>query len=228
MLAFYLNSIGYPLMAEEFRAGLDPHRQTAIRLLGKENVTDEERQFGKTFNFASIYGAGPSKIALMLKGAGIDLPEGQTAKTLFARFHETNPGIRALSYPEAKWDRNWKPGRLEQALMERGHVKTLWGRELHPEFAYKILNYLCQGCAADLMRSALVNVHDFLQPYETHLVLAVHDELQLDAREHEIPEIVKALPILMSDERIASVVPVEVDIEISRTTWAEKKGYTSD
>jgi len=226
VLAFYLDAIGYPLMAEEFRAGLDPHRQTALRLLGKDDLADEERQFGKTFNFASIYGAGPMKIGTMLKKEGVILPEGQTPKSLFERFHEVNPGVRKLSNPEPRWnDPYWVPGALEMRMMERGHVRTLWGRELHPILKYKVLNYLCQGCAADLMRSAMVRVHDYLKDFRSHLVLSIHDELQLDCVDEEVPVIAKALPVLMSDDRIASVVPVEVDIEISYDTWATKEGY---
>lgn len=215
-------------MAEDFKAGLDPHRQTAIKLLRKPEVTDEERQFGKTFNFASIYGAGPAKIATMLDAEGLTLPKGRTAKDLWNEFYALNPGIRKLSNPRPRWkDPNYREGMLEQALRTRGCIRTLWGRELHPEFEYRALNSLIQGCAADLMRCALVKMHTLLKEWEfqSHLVMSVHDELIFDVLKSEIVKLAKWVPAVMSDERIEAVVPVEVDLEVSYTTWAEKESY---
>lgn len=215
-------------MAEEFRAGLDPHNQTAIRLLGLRNPTDEERQFGKTFNFASIYGAGAPKIATMLSDEGLTLPEGVTAKVLHTQFYVTNPGIKALSSPKPRWqDPNWVPGVIERTLEQRGYIRTLWGRELHPEFAYRALNSLIQGCAADLMRSGMVKVHEWItrEKLQSHLVMTVHDELIFDFVDSEFDLLVRNVPLLMTDDRLEKVLPIEVELETSRTTWADKEPY---
>lgn len=228
---FYLNSIGYPEWAENFKRGIDPHRNTASKLLDRpiDDLTDVERQFGKTFNFASLYGAGPKKIATMLKDKKLDLPEGKTAKQVWLEFYVNNPGLKALSNPQPRWpDPNWVPGALERELAGKGYVKTLWGRELRPPFAYRVLNWLVQGCSADLMRSAMVKVAEFQKPYKSHLVMTVHDELILDCVKEEIPIFAEALPRLMSDDRIANTVPVEVELEISYTTWAEKEAYIAN
>jgi DNA polymerase-1 len=216
-------------MAEDFRAGLDPHRQTAIRLLGERDTpSDEERQFGKTFNFASIYGAGANKIKTMLADEGLSLPEGKTAKQLHTEFYALNPGIRALSNPRPRWnDNSWVPGHIEKILESRGYIRTLWGRELHPEYAYRALNSLVQGCAADLMRAGMVKVHDWITEakLESHLVMTVHDELIFDVVDEEFDLLVGMVPKLMTDARLEEILPIEVELETSRTTWAEKEPY---
>lgn len=51
-----------------FMEGIDPHTMTAAMVLGKDpkDVTKNERQrFGKSLNFAVVYGAGPAKVASM-------------------------------------------------------------------------------------------------------------------------------------------------------------------
>lgn len=223
ILAFFLSKIGYPEMSDAFKAGLDPHTETAKVLFQKSEVDDEERQVSKVFNFGSIYMAGPWKIKEMVKDAGrvISFPE---AERLHELFYERNQGIRKLSWPEPRrWREDWRPGKMEQTLETRGYLINPWGRELTPEYGYKGLNYLVQGTAADLLRASIVSVHDELTGLESHLVLPVHDELIIDAKESEIDYITSNIGGWMSDDRIASVVPVEVEIEISRTNWAEKE-----
>lgn len=59
---------GHGALYEGFLQGIDPHTMTAAMILGKEpsEVTKDERQrFGKTMNFAVVYGAGPAKVASM-------------------------------------------------------------------------------------------------------------------------------------------------------------------
>lgn len=220
LLAFYLAKIGYPEMAEQFKQGFDPHQVTANDL-----GMPGDRTFGKTFNFASIYGAGPTKIADMLnaKGKNVSLDE---AKAMYSRFHELRPGIRKLSWTQ-RWAPGYEPGMIEKRLEERGYISTLWGRRLHPEAPHKALNALIQGCAADLMRSALVKVHRELEETcpDSELVLTVHDELVIDAGSHELDTLTRWVPVLMRDERIHEVVPIEVDIEWSTSSWAEKEEY---
>lgn len=219
LLAWYMAKIGFPDMAEQFRNGLDPHQQTAL------DLGVDDRQFGKTFNFASIYGAGPTKIADMLAGKGQQLTPDE-AKAMYERFHELRPGIRRLSWTQ-RWADGYEPGLIEQTLVKRGYLQTLWGRHLHPEAPHKALNALIQGCAADLMRAALVKVHKVLREgdYQSHLVLTVHDELVLDCPAHEVVELAAVIPAQMGHEPISQIVPVEVDVEWSQTTWADKENY---
>lgn len=59
-------------MVEQFQLGLDPHRTTAMGAFGVEQVTDEQRQAGKTLNFLLIYDGGPMRLQQELAGVGLE------------------------------------------------------------------------------------------------------------------------------------------------------------
>lgn len=62
-----------PLMLEWFQLNLDPHRKEAANIFGvsEAEVTDEQRQVGKTVNFLTIYDGGPGRLAETLKGRSV-------------------------------------------------------------------------------------------------------------------------------------------------------------
>lgn len=233
LLAYYLDAIGHPEMAQAFRDGLDLHILTAsgvygipydellAQFLAGDKAADLMRQVGKRLNFSIIYGGGVP--TLIEQGVAKD---GKEALDLLRRYHTTWPGIGWVS---KRSDPN--PGTLnwsiQKRLRERGYITTLWGRHLHPQEEHAALNHLCQGCAADLMKAALVSVHRActLNGFRSHLVNVVHDELFLDVAQEELPQLLDIVPRLMDDERISAVVPIRPEPDISYTTWADKAPY---
>lgn len=223
LLAYYLEQLKHPSMAEVFRRGADLHKETAAGLYGipVESVTDEQRQIAKRLNFSIVYGGGIP--TLIEQGVAKDAKE---ALKLLQRFHSTWPGIGWSSKRQSP-----NPGTLawwiEKRVRERGYISTLWGRQLHPESMHKALNALCQGCAADLMKWALVRVHRKLRKggYESHLVNVVHDDLAIDSRRSEIAMLVHHVPNWMTYGPIAASVPITPEPDISYTTWADKVPY---
>ena len=208
LLAYYLaKGIGDTSLADEIRDGLDPHLVTAQGLFGRANISDEERQVGKTLNFSIIYGGGTPTIMRQL---GVDFPE---AKRLLKAYHETRPGIKLLN------------AKIATTLSERGYINNLYGRRLHVDEEHKALNALIQGSAADLMRDAVVKVDNFLSDSASHIVNIIHDEIMLDADKSEYDMLVHSIPNLMSNSLVQEVVPIEVDCEWSTTNWAEKEEY---
>lgn len=209
LLAYYLSrAIGDSSLADEINAGSDPHKITAQGLYGRENVTDEERQVGKTLNFSIIYGGGTPTIMRQL---GVDFKE---ARRLLKAYHETRPGIKKLNE------------QIDQTLNSRGYISNLYGRRLHVEESHKALNALIQGSAADLMRDAVVRVSDRLDKhYASHIVNIVHDEIIIDADEDEIENLVSIIPTLMGNNNVEKYVNIETDCEISFTNWADKEEY---
>ncbi len=209
LLAYYLGAaINDHSLATEINNGADPHAITAQGLYGKSEVSDEQRQVGKTLNFSIIYGGGTPTIMRQL---GVDYKE---AKRLLAAYHETRPGIKVLN------------NSIAETLDNRKYIQSLYGRRLHVEESHKALNALIQGSAADLMRDAVVRVHKHLcSHYATHIVNIVHDEIILDADKNEIPDLVYSIPTLMGNDRVETIVHIETDCEISYTNWAEKEEY---
>jgi DNA polymerase I-like protein with 3'-5' exonuclease and polymerase domains len=66
----------------------------------------------------------------------------------------------------------------------------------------------------------------------SHIVNVVHDEVLVDASEEEIPMLVEHIPRLMDapypwngEMRLSEVVPIETDLQVSYTSWAEKQPF---
>lgn len=212
LLAYYLaRGINDHSLASEINNGSDPHLVTAQGLYGRENVTDEERQAGKTLNFSIIYGGGTPTIMRQL---GVPFKE---ARRLLKAYHTTRPGIKLLNQT------------LAETISMRGYIQSLYGRHLHVEEEHKMLNALIQGSAADLMRNAVVNVYRKLDSnYASHIVNIVHDEIIIDADANEIVTLVNLVPTLMGNNTVEEYVSIETDCEISHTNWADKEEYNGD
>lgn len=209
LLAYYLAAaIGDNSLATEINNGSDPHAVTAQGLYNKQDITDEERQVGKTLNFSIIYGGGTPTIMRQL-----NVPYKE-ARRLLNAYHETRPGIKTLN------------NSIAETLHMRKYIQSLYGRRLHIEEEHKALNALIQGSAADLMRDAVVRVNTLLYTkYATHIVNIVHDEIILDADKSEISELVSVIPTLMGNKTVEQFVNIETDCEISYTNWADKEEY---
>ena len=212
LLAYYLaRAIGDKSLANEINTGADPHRITAQGLYNRSDISDEERQVGKTLNFSIIYGGGTPTIMRQL---GVPYKE---ARRLLNAYHDTRPGIKALNE------------NIGQTLESRGYITSLYGRRLHILESHKALNALIQGSAADLMRDSVVRVNQMLYTkYASHIVNIVHDEIILDVILNEIPSLVKVIPPLMGNKMVEEFVSIETDCEISWTNWADKEVYNGN
>jgi len=212
LLAYYLAAaIGDTSLATEINNGSDPHAITAQGLYNKQDITDEERQVGKTLNFSIIYGGGTPTIMRQL---GVPYKE---ARRLLTAYHETRPGIKTLN------------NSIAETLHARKYIQSLYGRRLHVEEEHKALNALIQGSAADLMRNAVVNVNDYLLANtSSHIVNIVHDEIIIDADKHEVDQLVSVIPTMMGNKTVEEYVSIDTDCEISYTNWADKEVYNGN
>lgn len=244
LLAYYMAVLGDTSMADAIKAGKDLHTESAIGALGlSEHPTDEQRQVGKTLNFSLVYGGGTPTIMRQLDVSFED------ARRLLNNFHSRWPGIAPVqgeirnhmlmrafnvsrSQAQDAWFRAVKQRNQrelwDKAVEKKGYITTLWGRHLHPESEHKALNALVQGCAADLMRNALVTADRNLREFDAHLVSVIHDELILDAPFGEIPTMAVMVPQWMDHPPVSEVVPIGTDMEWTTTNWASKEAYKED
>lgn len=182
---------------------------------GKTEVTPAERQVWKRVFLAILYGAGPKRIReTWIEETKQDISFAE-AKRIYQQFHDNWPAVRALQ------------ASVIRAHESRGFIRSISGRHLHMEqFGdYKLGNKLIQGSAADIMKSALIRVDEWIRAnpeIESRMVSVIHDELILDGPEHEIPILHEAIPPLMVDETVNALVPIEVDHEIAMPSWADK------
>jgi DNA polymerase-1 len=138
------------------------------------------RTMGKQIAFGLLYGMGITLLAAEIGRSKEEAKEFMT--NFFARFRNAQTFIK----------------KVHRAAVERGFVKNRWGRRrwFPEDEAYKAVNFLIQGTAADLMKDATVRVWRALLGYETNLILTVHDELVFDIPWHEAETVI---PIIVEE-----------------------------
>jgi DNA polymerase-1 len=202
-----------------FARGTDVHRQTAGQIFGlaPEAVTSEQRNIGKTINFATIYGQGAHALAQM-----IGVPMREAKRYIDAYFHHYE-GVRA-----------WLDRTTEQALAD-GWVVTIMGRRrIVPELKSAsrmerqagirmACNHPIQGSAADLCKVVMLAIEAELrgQGLATRMLLQIHDELVLEAPEAEV-EVAMALVRRHMERGEGLAVPLVASVGAG-PSWAEAK-----
>ena len=206
-----------PRLLEAFRDNLDLHARTAGLLfhVAPEEVTREQRNAGKTVNFATIYGQGATALAQILGIARKD------AQTYIERYFE--------HYSEV---RRWLDRTIAEAH-EKGYVTTLLGRRRYiPELSMRndtdraageriAANTVIQGSAADLCKLAMVQIDRGLPAVAPHarLLLQVHDELVFEVPEAEVAAAEKLVREVM-EKPYPLDVPLVVSIGVGQS-WGD-------
>jgi len=209
---------GDPAFVEAFRSGADIHRQTAAVMyqVPVEDVTPAMRAAAKTVNFATIYGIGAFALSHQL---GTSVAE---AKEFIEQYF--------LRFPDV---RRYLDEQIEKAR-ELGYVETISGRRRYiPEIQsrnYNIrqfgeraaTNAPVQGSAADIIKIAMIRIHDALAEHPgARMLLQVHDELVLEAPEADAEE-TRALVRRMMENAFELKVPLDVATGVGRN-WYECK-----
>ena len=189
----------------------DLHGVTA-RLIFGENFTKEQRDIGKRLNFGIIYGIGAKKFAETLNEAYPDQNYTYNeAKMFIGKYYQSYPQVRKFT---------WKVGR---AILTRGYVHDVFGRKytcLKSE-TYKATNYLIQGCAAGVLKNAMINIDKILLSKKSNLLITIHDELVIEIHkdeEHLVPQIQSIM-----EDRTTFRVPILVNTEKTTTNWSAKE-----
>lgn len=206
-------------MIEAFRGGQDIHATTASKVYGVpvEDVTPQMRSSCKAVNFGIVYGISDFSLA---QDIGVTRKE---AAAFIQSYLDTYPGVH--HYMES----------IKQSARENGYVETLFGRRRAlPELNSKnfnlrsfgeraAMNTPIQGTAADIIKIAMLRVRDRLKAegFEARLILQVHDELILEAPEHEAE---RAAALLREEmEHAAELrVPLVAEAKIGHS-WYETK-----
>ncbi|HVN61258.1 MAG TPA: DNA polymerase I [Gaiellaceae bacterium] len=210
---------GEPVLREAFARGEDIHTATAAEVLGKDpaTLTKDERNVAKMVNFGIIYG-----ISAFGLSENLEIPREQAQlyiDTYLARFPRVQEFIRRT---------------VEQTERD-GYVTTLLGRRRPvPEIRASnrqtrslgerlAVNSVMQGTAADVIKVAMVRIHERLRAEGrgARLVLQVHDELLLELPEPET----SAVRELVREEMVGAYPldpPLAVDVGIGEN-WAEAK-----
>lgn len=181
-------------LAEAYRGdpNLDPHEMARRLIEGLIGVLFARKDI-KITGFSMIYGTGYGGLASQL---GRSYDEAVAIKTAYLT---ALPGVRDLQKDVQRIGKSGNPirtwgGRIYFAE----EPKIINGR--YQDFAYKLLNYLIQGSAADQTKEAINDWND--SRHWWHLFLAtVHDEINTSAPEEYVVEAMRELREAMDADR---------------------------
>jgi DNA polymerase-1 len=207
-----------PVLIAAFQEGADFHERTALKIFGSESGRDPHalRSIAKMVNYALLYGKSAFTLS---KDIGVTQ---QAAQEFIEAYFAGFPRVRQF---------------IERTLEEArasGVVKTMYGRRrLVPELNSRngqirgaaervAVNLPIQGSAADIMKRAMIEVHQALvQHPDTRMILTVHDELLFEVprgRAEEMAEVVRERMQAAAELKV----PLTVDVGIG-DNWRDAK-----
>ncbi|WP_346291769.1 DNA polymerase I [Sphaerothrix gracilis] len=224
---------GEPVLVEAYRSQEDVHTLTARLLFEKDEITVEERRLGKIINFGVIYGMGASRFA---RESGFSRSD---AKVFIDRFNQRYPNVFAYLQ------------QMQREAIARGYVQTIMGRRRYFNFDSRTLRSLkdsdpseidldqlkirsydaaylraaanapIQGSSADIIKVAMIHLHELLKAYQARLLLQVHDELIFEVPPDEWAELQPQIAKTM-ETAVDLKVPLKVEAHAG-ANWMEAK-----
>ena len=163
------------------------------------------RDQAKTFIYAFLYGAGPSKIGKIV-GGNARIGQQLTSKFLF-----NMPKLKTL-----------RDNVTEAA--ETGTIKALDGRRLHIRSPHASLNTLLQGAGAIVCKQWLVYMDERIRKsgVDVKLVASVHDEYQFEVAKEDVEKFGQITKDAMIETTSTLGMRCPLDCEYKAgTTWKE-------
>ncbi len=206
-------------LIQAYREAQDIHRMTASQVFHVpfDEVTGLQRRNAKAVNFGIVYGISSF-------GLSQDLSiTRKEAQAYIEQYFATYPGVKAFL------------DRMVAQAKETGAAVSMFGRVrpvpeltssnfMQRSFGERVaMNSPIQGTAADIIKIAMIRVHDRLlaEGLRSRLILQVHDELLVETAKEEIEQVSKIL-----DEEMHRAADLSVALEIDMHTgsnWYEAK-----
>jgi DNA polymerase I len=223
-----------PVLVETYQNNEDVHKLTAKLLLDKDDISSEERRLAKIINFGVIYGMGAQRFS---REAGVKSSE---AKAFIEKFNDRYPKVFAYlqqmqreaiaqGYVETIQGRrryfNFSSESLRKLRGVNPDEIDLSQVKVRDQYDAGLLraaaNAPIQGSSADIIKIAMIKLHDLLKGYQSRLLLQVHDELVLEMPPDEWDELKPKLKSVMESALQLSV-PLMVEIH-SGDNWMDAK-----
>jgi DNA polymerase-1 len=204
-------------MIEAFRTKRDIHTTTAAKVfkVPLEQVTPDMRRKAKEVNFGILYGSTAFGLSQNLR-----IPRGEAMDIIKAYFQEFSAIKRYMD-------------NAINTAREKEYVETLMGRRRYLRdinsrnastrgFAERnAINAPIQGTAADIIKIAMVNIHQWLikERLRTRMTMQVHDELVFDVHKDEVDIVKENISRLMC-QAVQLEVPMEVEVGVGEN-WLD-------
>ena len=195
MLAHYMKDDAY---AEEVVNG-DPHTVTM------QALDIDDRALAKTFIYAFLYGASPSKL-----GSILNLSQSQGG-VIRQRFLNNMPSLQNLL------------ARVEQ-VADRGYIRGIDGRRLYVRSSHAALNTLLQGGGAILCKQWSICMDRAIEKerLRAKLVNTIHDELQFEVHRQDADRVAELAQSSIREAGHLLKLRVQMDAEAKiGFSWAD-------
>ncbi|HLC40366.1 MAG TPA: DNA polymerase I [Methylomirabilota bacterium] len=208
---------GEDVLIDSFRRGEDIHTRTASEVfhVEPERVTEEMRRVAKTVNFGVIYGVSAFGLG---QATGVDRAAAQKYLDDYFAQHR-----RIKAYIEATLAEGRTKGYVSTLLCRRRYLPEL--KSSNPNIRgmaeRMAMNAPIQGSAADLIKIAMVRMHEALRDrgLQSRMLLQVHDELLFEVPATEVEEM-KTLAREVMESAMSLAVPIKVDIKVG-LDWSQ-------
>jgi len=204
-------------LMKAFSEGEDIHRSTAALVFNvhPKDVTADMRRKAKEVNFGILYGIGAFGLKTRL---GITQTH---AKEIIDTYFKTFKRVREFMDNSIRFAQ--EKGYSETLLKRRRYLKNInSSNRVIRQFEERVaINMPIQGTAADMIKLAMINIHNELKKRKskTKMILQVHDELLFDAHKDEIDELLPVIKELM-ENALPLKVPVLVETGFG-VNWLE-------
>lgn len=190
---------------------IDGYRNSTIDMHDKTaNDLDISRDEAKTVNFLILYGGGVTGLSSLLNISA------SKAKSMLDKFKMSTPSLEILK---------------EKLLVEhadKGYIEDPMGKHYHLKSGdeNKIVNTLIQGFACNVLKYGTLNVKDLIKDDDSYMIQQIHDENIYEIGEKNMA----IVPLIKSTlETIPQIdLPLVVDVQYSKTNWADKIDYPKE
>jgi DNA polymerase-1 len=182
---------------------------------GRDIFTEMSKQLNmsrhdtKTLVYSMQYGAGEQRL---MNAFGVDKPK---AKEIRQNYFDTYPHFRRLNE------------RCTAKVEETSEIKIWSGRKRHFENrneAYKAMNSLIQGGAADIVERIMVRCFKELEGPECRMLLQVHDSITFEVKESVVPQYIEKIRTIMEDvNAVTGDVDFDVRFAVEVDHWVPQK-----
>lgn len=206
-----------PILIDIFKEDLDVHTQTAAEIFNilPEMIDSHIRRVAKTINFGIIYGMGAQSLAKTLSISTQQASE--YIQRYFERFKKAKEFIEE-TLKEAK-----DLGYTQTYFNRRRYFKNINSpNKKIAEFEKRAsVNAKIQGTAADIIKIAMVKLHNNIEIFDAKIVLQIHDELLIECADSQI-EKVKQIVRESMEKAVNFEVPIKVNISIGKNWHVAK------
>ncbi len=172
----------------------DLHDYTSKIIFNKSEISKEERQVGKLFNHAMLYGGSEERLKSIIQN---DIGENSFELIYSKIMTELNPIIEQSDY-------------INEQYKDFGYVINPYGTVIRPRKNYAAFNNFIQSTASEIVIDKLFQIKKYIQDKKIHFMYQVFDSFVFDFNETELSKINEVSELLIHNHKINF--PVEYKI----------------